>query len=328
MSDEYDFISDLPEEPSHARLQGRAELRRVIRREQRRRRRQTWFLQTTALAAIIFVAWSLLPNRPAAQVQPLLGLADAVETLPPPTLGRGNLWYSRAERMELIVEEVDGVTVRFLRPEVREVWIGGAGTGRVVVTYGDPEFLSPQDRDTFYATGLADRYRTTTEEISSIEAADESRFDWSGNVRQLEAEMWRQVAGLGDPSREEAEMLRLAARLIRENEDHPERRSAVLRVIADLPGIQVTADGDTVGVSVDYDDGERPLRLRYEFDAHTAHLVGERVETRGDQPEQMRILRRAHYEPPRPVEQVTVERTADAVEEPTRTTFQQADKEG
>ena len=325
MSDEYDFISDLPEEPLQARAQGLDALRDAIRRESRRRRRQTWLLRTTALAATFFVAWSILPNRHDARLRPLLGLADAVESLPPPTLGQGNLWYSRSERVELIVEEVDGVTVRFLRPEVREVWIGGAGAGRVLVTYGEPQFLSPQDRDAFYATGLADRYRPTTEEITSIEepADTVARFDWSAGPRQLEAEMWRQVAGLGDPSLEEVEMLKLAARLIRENDGHPERRSTLLRVIADLPGIQVTETGDTVGVSVDYDDGERPLRLQYEFDARTAHLVGEQVETRTDQPEDTRILRRARYEPPRVVQQPD-----GSFDESTRTTFEEVDKNG
>ncbi len=325
MSDEHDFISDLPEEPSPTRAAGLGALRLAIAREQRRRRRRRRLLRASALAATFFVAWSIIPNRPDAHLRPLLGLADAVENLPPATLGPGSLWYSRSERVELIVEEVDGVTVRFLRPETREVWIGGAGAGRVLITYGEPEFLSPQDRDAFYATGLAERYRPTTEEVTSIdEPADvAARFDWSADPGQLETEMWRQVAGLGDPSLEEAEMLRLAARLIRENEDHPERRSAVLRVIADLPGITVTQAGDTVGVSVDYDDGERPLRLQYEFDARTAHLVGETVETRTDRPEDTRILRRARYEPPRIVS------SEDGVPlESTRTTFEATDKDG
>ncbi len=302
MSDDFDFISGLPDEPVIDRVQGMEALRAAIDREIRRRRTGAWMLRLATATATVFVVWSLLPTATNPSAQPLLGLADAVEGLPPVTLADGGAWYTRSERVELIVEEVDGQVIRFLRPETREVWIGGAGSGRVIVTYGEPEFLSPQDRDAFYASDLVDLYGPGTEELTTAEEpASVPGIDWDRGVDDLQAAMWRQVAGLGDPSLEEVEMLKLAARLIRSNEEHPERRSAILRVIADLPGITVTTDGDTVDVSVDYDDGERPLRARFEFDATNAHLVEESIELRGGDPDQTLVLQRARYEPPRVV---------------------------
>ncbi|GEM_PF-2940361 len=302
MSDDFDFISDLPIEPPEARARSAAALRAAVDRELRRRRSRAWAVRTAAVAAAMFVGWSFLPGSTNRAAQPLLGLADAVEALPAVTLAEGGAWYTRSERVELIVEEVDGQTIRFLRPETREVWIGGAGSGRVLVTYGEPEFLSPQDRDAFYASNLVDVYGPGTEEITTVEEPpDIPGIDWNRGVDDLQAALWRQVAGLGDPSLEEVEMLKLATRLIRANEEHPERRSALLRVIADLPGITVTANGETVDVTVDYDDGERPLRARFEFDASNAHLVEESIEVRGEDPGSILVLRRARYDPPRMV---------------------------
>lgn len=105
----------------------------------------------------------------------------------------------------------------------------------------------------------------------------------------------RRVAGLGDRRMEEVRLLQLAASLIPAHADDPAMRAQILRVIADIPGITVVPTDRNVVVSIDYLDGDRPLRLMYAFDGDTAHLVGEYLAALATQTEPATVLRASRF---------------------------------
>ena len=73
-------------------------------------------------------------------------------------------------------------------------------------------------------------------------------------------------------------MLSLAASLLLGNPGDPDRRSDILRAVAEIPGLDVLAGDGTLELSLAFMDGELPLRLAYVLDADSGDLLGERLE--------------------------------------------------
>ena len=145
--------------------------------------------------------------------------------------------------------------------------------------YGDPTFDSTADRLRFERAGLDSVFSATAAQTNMVELQQLSFVQDVVRIApdQLGGMLRRTVAGLGDRRLEEVQLLRLTADLMHLHADDPLVRAQILRVIADIPGIAVTTAADRVSVSFDYVDGDRPLRLEYEFDAQTAHLVQEQL---------------------------------------------------
>ncbi|MDX1448957.1 MAG: hypothetical protein R3246_07800, partial [Acidimicrobiia bacterium] len=234
---------------------------------------------------------------------PLIGLADAVAEAPERSGVVARHWYSKAVSRELITETLaDGRVIEFLVNATEERWHDAGDTPRLTVTYGNPVFFSPEDEDAFFQSGLSARYgpgRTVT--VSN--AVDQ--FLFAKHLEEAKPEVLsgllrRRVAGLGDQRMEEVRLLQLAAELISLHADDPLMRAQTLRAIADIPGISVLASDRNVVVSIDYVDGDRPLRLMYEFDGDTAHLVGEYLAALATQSEPATVLRAARHSLPSP----------------------------
>lgn len=291
--------SDLSDVAAEAK--GRARLRALIADEHRRRRRSRFLGRAVVSGAVFFAGLTFVPPSPNLDVQPLLGLADAVQRLPTVAIDTGSAWYSRSEKIELVSIPVEGAEVREFRillPSVVELWVSPGVAERRATTYGQPQFLSPEDQALFSAARLGDTYP-----IGQTIREDGGRpsIVWStvtgDEPDDAYAVLRRQVAGVGDKRSEEVRMLRLAADLMRQYGGEPSVRSTILRVIADIPGIEVAASDQTIDVMIDYLDGDKPLRLAYEFDATSAHLVRESLAVLATQSEPSVLMTDVRHHP-------------------------------
>ena len=289
-----------------ARARARARLRRAIaddsRRQASRRRWRRWM--TASLATVVLTG--ITPVGLDGEAAPLIGLADAVADGPRVTEPVGRHWYSISETKELVSRRVsleEEIELQFLVSAVEEIWHDAGDVPRRSVTYGTPRFLSPEDEDAFHAAGLAKSYDGETQ-ISVAMASEDYRFATAltgSSSEEIESTLRRRIAGLGDRRMEEVRLLQLTAELIQVHADDPLMRAQILRVIADIPGILVLSNARNVVVSIDYVDGDRPLRLMYEFDADTAHLVGEYLAALATQTEPATVLRSARHSLPAPL---------------------------
>lgn len=258
---------------------------------------------TASLATIVLTG--ITPVGLDGQGAPLIGLADAVAEGPRVTEPAGRHWYSISETKELVSIRVsleEEIELQFLVSAVEEIWHDAGDVPRRSVSYGAPRFLSPEDEDAFHAAGLATSYDAESR-ISVAMASDDYRFATalSGSSEEIESTLRRRIGGLGDRRMEEVRLLQLTAELIQVHADDPLMRAQILRVIADIPGILVLSNARNVVVSIDYVDGDRPLRLMYEFDADTAHLVGEYLASLATQSEPATVLRSARHSLPAPL---------------------------
>lgn len=289
---------------SGARERSRSALRRAVARERRRIRRVRRILRRMVAGGVVFVVWSMVPGAVPSEVVPLLTMAEIAEADMSGGLDKGGYWYSRTEEIRLITVPERFVPdgreeLRFLLPSVHETWFSESEPIRLSVTVGNPRFLAAGDERAFRDAGLADLYldgRLPTVEPplgddevpSSVEAAvDEGREALLDALRAHVADK-STVRG--------AEMLRLTARLVHRYAADPTRRSTVIRAMADLPGIEVAMGEGTVDVSIDFVDGDRPLRLSYRFDGDSARLVAETLVLLAGRLEVASILSRATYE--------------------------------
>jgi hypothetical protein len=290
--------TDFPAASGSARVMARRRLRVAMASEGRRRRRERDWKRGAVVVAAVMAMLVAAPMGTGGLSGPLLGLADAVAAMPPPVDAPGRHWSARTETRELMaVPLADGRTLEFLATAIEESWHDSGDVPRRVRTYGSPMFFSSEDEDAFRAAGLASLYGAGSRVTVPLPAAD-LRFLGpldGADQDQIAGTLRRRIAGLGDRRMEEVHLLRLTADLILLHADDPAMRAQVLRVIADIPGIVVVPNARRVVVSIDYLDGDRPLRLMYEFDADTAHLVGEYLAALATQTEPVTVLRSARH---------------------------------
>lgn len=292
-------MSSVPEPV--ARRRARSRLRAAIAEEAvragRRRRSRRWVVGSLTVVLVLGIA----PTGPDGHSAPLVGLADAVAQNPAANPNSVRHWYAVSRTRELmVVEDADGRPLEFLATAVEESWHDAGDVPRRRITYRAPGFFSAEDEDRFHASGLGARFgagRTVT-----VDGTPDRFMQTLLVVEQDEIEgvLRRRVSGLGDRRMEEVRLLQLAADLIEAHANDPAMRSEILRVIADIPGIMVVPGDRTVLVSIDYMDGDRPLRLMYEFDGGTAHLVGEYLAALATQTEPASVLRSARHSLPTP----------------------------
>jgi hypothetical protein len=297
-------IDDLPMADREAKVEARSRLWAAMAKEKLQGRRRRTRRRLVVVATAMVLTLGVVPPGLDGEMQPLLGLADAVAASPEPVASTVRHWYARADTRELVTVRVgDTDEIQFLLPAVEEAWHDMGDAPRRTKTFGTPVFLSSEDADAFFAAGLAVEYRSgQTVELPS--QPDQYRFASSlkaSDAEDLGSVLRRRVGGLGNDRLEEVHLLRLTADLMQVHADDAAMRSRIIAVIADIPGIQVRASHRTVLVSIDYLDGDRALRLMYEFDADSAHLVGEYLAALATTTEPASVLRSARYDLPSPL---------------------------
>jgi hypothetical protein len=308
------FRSDVPPPDEGARLAALSVIRgETPRRERPSRRPARRWKVAAAVAATLAIALAvpvLIPGgqqgaAPEASAV-LLRVADVAaqqEGDGPP--GPGQYVYTKTKS----VYENDWADAgpnkqgfAVLMPQIREIWIGTNGSGRILETNGTPRFLTDRDREVWEASGRPDlggnttsdetyqpegaatggkAYRVPTPGASATAIATNSLsfLDLSGlptDTDQLrDAIESRQIEG-GPPG--DAETFTIIGDLLRETYASPALRSALYRVAAGLSGVELVGDTkDPVGrdgIAVAY--GHDGLRHELIFDPATSALLGER----------------------------------------------------
>lgn len=257
-----------------------------------------WLVAATVAAAVLALA-VVVPilgtggNGSQAQAAELLRKAAGVAAQQPPASHAEGYRYTKSEGAYLSTIG-DGVIVSALVPFVREVWVASDGSGRILRTEQEPEFLSARDRQRWQEAGrppLADVGTSdesfgpgglTYEDLVSLPTDPDSLFD----VIRSRAEHAE--------GHVEAEMLVIVGDLLRESAAPPELRAALYEVAARIPGVElveitdetvassegvlmpVPAGRRAVAVAVESDYSGALTRTELVFDPETSEMFAER----------------------------------------------------
>ena len=185
-----------------------------------------------------------------------------------------------------------------LMPQIREIWIGTDGSGRILEKNGTPRFLSDRDREVWEAAGRPDlgggqtsdeTFQPATTGVTRVGASgvvataapSNSLFflDLSGlptDPTELKARIEsREIEG-GPPG--DAETFTIIADLLRETYAPPALRAALYKIAAELPGVELigqTKDpAGRDGIAVAYTNAGPRHELI--FDPDTSVMLAER----------------------------------------------------
>ncbi len=229
-----------------------------------------------ASIAIAAVAWTL--RQPASATASLDRLADHARQQEALVAGGGYL-YSRITEFALVgVNDLPPVLV----PRTFETWVRPNGSGRRVVTTGQPKFFSADDRARWVKAGRPTLAETGVVSVQ-VAPGDLSGADLgalSTDPPTLLRQLRERAAGQEQPG--SYGVLERAREVMVDPGASPRLRSAVLRAIAQIDGLeidQVARDEQGragLGVSVVADINGRS---RYElvFNRESGDLLGSRV---------------------------------------------------
>lgn len=300
--------SDLANWPASDR--GQEILRRVVsaslQRTERRRDRQRFpRLALTAVAVIAAVVIGLLVapvpgtrrGASAAAAEVLHAAARVAEKQPQAPASAHGYRYSKSEGAArghydacsvpsgpsvCPAPPPDDWAFSVIVHTTREIWIAPDGSGRLLVTTGEPRFFGPRDKATWEAAGRPplDRPGTSDESFGpgGLSYMDFSKY--STDPDELYEQIRKKAEGYG-PSID-AEVLVLVGDLLRETLAPPDLRAALFRVAARIPGVELVGEvTDPAGrkgtaVARTSDDVGFLERIELIFDPDTSELLAER----------------------------------------------------
>ncbi|HEY3841849.1 MAG TPA: CU044_5270 family protein [Acidimicrobiales bacterium] len=267
-----------------------AQLAPVTARTARRARRvrRSWIVRTASIAAAVALLGGIgVVVRPgttagptsaaAAELRQLAQVAAAQPATAPP--GPGQYQYTESEEAYTSsTYDVPGGGYTVSVPEERQIWIGPDGSGRLAETFGQPDFLSPQDRADWVAAGSP----------SLAEAPSDTSFgpgglsDGPGNLSTLPTDPTELGAMLsarkieGGPPGAAEDFVQIGD-LLRETDASPALRAALYQVASNLPGVillgAVTDHAGRAGVGLAFDSAGTEHELI--FSQATGALLGE-----------------------------------------------------
>jgi hypothetical protein len=237
-----------------------------------------------AAVAVTLALPALLPGGAASAeaarvLRRLAGVAADQPPQPPPAPGQYVYTRSRGFQTYLYVTGRGLSNIAFRQWATREVWIGPDGSGRLLESRGDPEFLSAQDRAAWVAAGrpVLDPTGRTTDD--AFGPGGLHFLDLSGlptDPQELLAVIEEREI-VGGPEGD-WETFVIVGDLLRETYAPPALRAALYEVAANLPGVEyvgvVQDDLGRRGVAVASTHGG--VRHELIFDPETARLLGER----------------------------------------------------
>jgi hypothetical protein len=238
-----------------------------------------------AVAAVLVVSGVVLspdspsgpPQAGASELGKLAFAADAQPAQSPP--GPGQYQYtSSIEAYTSTTVDGPGKSYVVQVPENRQIWIGPDGSGRLVESFGQAIFLSPQDRADWVAAGSPDLSSAPSDETFGPGGLSPGPTDLSKLPTDPKALgdliSSRHIEG-GPPG--PAEDFVQIGDLLRETAAPPALRAALFQVAAALPGVQelgpVTDHSGRSGVGVAFDSGG--ARHELIFNPADSSLMGE-----------------------------------------------------
>ena len=165
-----------------------------------------------------------------------------------------------------------------LVPEHRQIWIGADYSGRILESFGTPQFLSPADEAAWEASGSPLLGNSDSDVTFGPHALGDGPPGFSA-LPTDPTELARMISSRqiesGPPG--PAEDFNQIGDLLRETDASPALRSALYQVAATIPGVELLGNvpnhAGTVGIGVAYtDDGVRNELI---FDPTTSALLGE-----------------------------------------------------
>jgi len=253
-------------------------------------RQRRWVARVAALGVLVAAAGGagtlLEPGTPAgpgsaaAAVLKKLGHVAAYQPAP---IVPGPGQYLYADSVEAYTDTAGtspngdaGYTV--LLPENRQIWIAANGSGRILETFGNPVFLSAQDRANWEAAGSPPIQHPPTD----MSFGPGGLVDGPTNLSELPTNPSALAAEISSRKIEggpagPAEDFTQVADMLRETDASPALRSALYQVAARLPGVEaletVTDHSGRSGIGIAYVN--KGLRHELIFDPKTSALLGE-----------------------------------------------------
>ena len=253
-----------------------------------RRVRQAWIVRTASIAAAVALLGGVgvvvrpgAPSGPtsaaAAELRQLAQVAASQPATVPP--GPGQYQYTESEEAYTSsTYDVPGGGYTVSLPEVRQIWIGPDGSGRLAETFGQAVFLSPKDHADWLAAGSP----SLAVAPSDMSFGPGGLSDGPGNLSSLPTDPTelgalisaRKIEG-GPPG--PAEDFAQIGDLLRETDASPALRAALYQVASTLPGVvllgAVTDHAGRAGVGLAYNWGGG--RHEFIFSPATSVLLGE-----------------------------------------------------
>jgi hypothetical protein len=210
----------------------------------------------------------------------LIEIARAARAASPIDVPSGSFILSESTRFDLAIRpgEELGVSSEFVAyqlPTSRRVWRAPEQRFFMVETIiGEPTFFSSEVEAAYYTAGIdeADKVgETITEQFSDV-VDPLMETEWPTETDRLMEEM---ESFLQSEAPTPAQMVGLAADLLRETNPNPELRAALLEVLAQLPLDLEEQDDDSVTIGVTEDERLTTLTLSRtgELQAETITLL-------------------------------------------------------
>jgi hypothetical protein len=173
-----------------------------------------------------------------------------------------------------------------LQSTVREIWIARDGAGRIRTEVGEIEFLTERDKQAWEAAGSpalrgepVSDHRFAGGDPGGTSLYFETFEGLTADPDQLYAEIEKRAEGRGPGLH--PEMFVIVGDMLRETGAPPELRSALFRVAARIPGVEVNENASDptgrpgVAVSHTHNPGGRIMRNELIFDKDTSALLSE-----------------------------------------------------
>jgi hypothetical protein len=251
------------------RLLAEQRLTEAIRAESKRAsgRWTTRLVWIAALAAVTFgTIYLLRPTQLEAATEEIASAAEAVDPL---TLPANTYLYTRADVVSLGLVPAEALgdlafdrpQLTYLLPATRETWVAADGTIQIKTTNQAPIFFTPESEAAYYAAEL-DKTDAIGETITQTFPPSETPETWPTEVEALDEAIRSRTAERDLP--DTIEYLDVALDILRENPIEPGLRANTIRLIGNLPGLNIVAASDQqTRFAIDYID--RGLETSYSF---------------------------------------------------------------
>lgn len=246
-------------------------------------RRVTAAISVAALVVAAVAVAGLLRPQPVTALGDLARVAERVEPL---AIASGEYTYTASTevRLESRAGSDMGLDDRgdlvYLLPLVRDRWLAADGSIHEEVLVGSPQFFDPEVEAAYYASGFAEVDGVGITTVSDYQQESGTVLgdrDWPTDTSELLDAMRAYTSSQGDAVIGDAQLVELAADLLRSSEASPELRGAVLEALGRLDVDVNERVGEAgLAVAIDFVDvAGISSRLILEFDAD-ANLVRER----------------------------------------------------
>jgi hypothetical protein len=247
--------------------------------------RRTWLrvgaaVALAALLVIVGAPWRTRELSTANAAALLNDLASIAAAQPAAQTTTAGYRYTKVESTYLNMMVLSGGDViAALGPKTREMWIAADGSGRIRETSGDVTFLNERGRTAWVAMGSPPLNRAINEDFGPRGLSYEDLALLPTDPGALAVVIRERAARTKVPI--DDEMFVVIGDLLRQQEAPPKVRSALYKVAAGIPGVELIGDArdhaGRQGVAVAKTSSYTGLRQRNVliFDPRTSALLGE-----------------------------------------------------